>query len=114
MAKHLLVVEDDDDFREELAQVLAADGFEVRSASNGAEAINLLEHGSRPRLLIVDLLMPGIVGQELLDYIESHDDLRSIPVAIISGAPNLAPRGYRVFSKPLDVDALRTFVRSAS
>jgi CheY-like chemotaxis protein len=114
MTPHVLVVEDDHDFRAELEQLLEADGFEVRSASNGAEAIDLLESGSKPRMLILDLLMPGIVGQELLDYLQSRDDLRKIPVVIISGAPDLAPTGYPVFKKPLDVNALRAYVLSAS
>ena len=113
MAQHLLVVEDDLDFRDELEQQLAGDGVEIHLAANGADAINHLEHGPRPHVLIVDLLMPGIVGHEVLDYLESHDELRTIPVAIISGAPELAPTGYQVFPKPLDIDALRAFVRSA-
>jgi hypothetical protein len=46
-----------------------------------------------------------------LDYLKSDDRLAIIPVAIVSGSPELAPKGYRVFRKPLDLRPLIEFVR---
>jgi CheY-like chemotaxis protein len=107
----VLIVEDDPDVQAALEQLLAREGFAVTLANNGAEAIELLDREAPPCVVLADLLMPGIVGHELLDYMRDDEALRSIPIAIISGSPQLAPEGYRVFSKPLDTHALLEFVR---
>ena len=110
----LLVVEDDPEFRAALEDMLAGSGYDVAVAANGAEAIALLESGERPRALLVDLLMPGVVGQELLEYLRDHAELATIPVAIVSASPQLAPGGYTVFGKPLEPGPLLDFVRQVS
>lgn len=107
----LLVVEDDPEFRAALEDMLAGDGYDVVLASHGAEAIALFEAGARPDAVLVDLLMPGVVGQELLEYLRAHEELRAIPVAIVSASPQLAPSGYLVFPKPLAPGPLLDFVR---
>jgi len=88
----VLVVEDDDDLRVALCRLLAANGYDVGLAANGVEAIEAVEHQA-PCAVVLDLLMPGIVGQELLEHMRSDPDLAAIPVAIISGSPELAPPG---------------------
>lgn len=108
----VLIVEDDPDIREALADLMCSEGYQVELASDGAEAITLLERGGLPCAVLVDLLMPGIVGQELLEYLRDDARLASVPVAIVSASPELAPDGYRVFRKPLDLDALLRFVRT--
>lgn len=111
-SNRVLIVEDDPDIRAALGDMFTADGFEVEVAHNGAEAIELLEAATRkPCAVLVDLLMPGIVGQELLEYLRGEDRLAAIPVAIVSASPELAPEGYRVFKKPLDLHPLLDFVR---
>ena len=109
---HLLIVEDDFEVRSMLAEMLTSEGYEIDMASNGAEAITLFERGARPCAVLVDLLMPGIVGQELLEYLRADDQLAEIPVAIVSASPQLAPRGYKVFSKPLQLGPLLDFLRN--
>lgn len=108
---HVLIVEDDVELRASIADLLKADGYEIDLATNGAEAISHLETAMRPCAVVVDLLMPGIVGQELLEYLRDDVALASIPVAIFSASPHLAPKGYRVFRKPLDMLPLLAFVR---
>ena len=110
----VLVVEDDPEFRAALEDMLAGSGYDVVVANNGADAIAMLEAGERPNAVLVDLLMPGVVGQELLEYMRSSDDLRTIPVAIVSASPQLAPHGYQVFRKPLEPGPLLDFVRDLS
>jgi CheY-like chemotaxis protein len=108
----VLIVEDDFEIRSGLRELFSRKGFEVAVAANGAEAIELLQNGTRPCAAVIDLLMPGIVGQELLEYLRADAELVSIPVAIISGSPALAPEGYAVFPKPFDSRALVEFIRS--
>jgi len=108
----VLIVEDDVEVRAALSQLFASNRYEVGLASNGAEAIELLEQNLEPCAVVIDLLMPGIVGHEVLDYMRDDQRLAAIPVAIISGSPELAPPGYQVFPKPIDGGALVRFVGS--
>ncbi len=94
-----------------LCDLLIHEGYEVDLVENGADAIHRLEASDPPCVVLVDLLMPGIVGQELLEYLRADTRLAAIPVAIVSGSPQLAPAGYTVFRKPLDLRPLLDFVR---
>jgi CheY-like chemotaxis protein len=107
----ILIVEDDDELRAVLGYFFREEGFDVALATNGVEAIEWFESNSACAV-VLDLLMPGIIGQELLEHMRSEDKLAAIPVAIVSGSPELAPEGYRVFSKPVDLPALREFART--
>jgi CheY-like chemotaxis protein len=107
----ILVVEDDREIGALLCELLRREGYEVDLAENGAEAIEYLDSVEPPCTVLVDLLMPGIVGHELLEYLRADVRFASIPVAIVSGSPHLAPQGYRVFRKPLDLHPLLDFVR---
>ena len=106
-----MIVDDDADMQGLLGELLENEGYEVDIASNGAEAINLLDNADRPCAVLVDLLMPGLVGQELIEYLRSDDKLATIPLAIVSGSPQLAPEGYRVFPKPVEPHALLEFLK---
>jgi CheY-like chemotaxis protein len=107
----LLIVEDDEDLRAALDRMFTENGYRVELAANGVEALEWLEHHA-PCAVVLDLLMPGIIGQELLEHMRSDTALASIPIAIISGSPQLAPEGYAVFEKPVDSAMLLEFVRS--
>ncbi len=107
----ILIVEDDLAVQAALEALFSREGYDVVLANNGAEAIDLLEHGLQPCCVLVDLLMPGIVGQELLHYLQEPEHA-TIPVAIVTGSPHLAPSGYPIFTKPLDRQAVLDFVTS--
>src|SRR5260221_8045980 len=77
---HVLIVDDDEDIRLTLAQVFANAGYATKSANNGAEAIELFEDGDHPRMVLVDLRMPGIIGHSVLEYMRSEPGLAQIPV----------------------------------
>jgi CheY-like chemotaxis protein len=109
----VLVVDDDPDIRSLLSGLLSKAGYHVEMACSGAEAILMLEQMPTPAALLVDLLMPGIVGQELLEYVRATPRLATIPVAIVSGSPELAPSGYRLFKKPVAFRELLAFVRQS-
>jgi CheY-like chemotaxis protein len=106
----ILIVDDDTDIQEAMAEIVATEGYQVEVAADGAEAIEILERRGPPASVIVDLLMPGIVGHELLEYLESEQALRDVPVAIVSASPHLAPEGYRVFAKPFSARTLVRFI----
>jgi CheY-like chemotaxis protein len=110
----VLVVDDDRDVQDLLSDLFRRAGYDVEVAGNGADAIDTLEHSAPPAAILVDLLMPGVVGQELLEYVQSSDHLADVAVAIVSGSPHLAPSGFRVFGKPIEFGTLLEFVRGAT
>jgi CheY-like chemotaxis protein len=109
---HVLIVDDDADVQDLLAELLSRNGYTVDIATNGAEAINVLSSGAPPCAVLVDLMMPGIVGQELLEYIRSDEKLAEVEIAIISGSPELAPEGYATFAKPVSSGTVLDFLRN--
>jgi CheY-like chemotaxis protein len=110
----VLVVEDDPDIQTTLSDLFVREGYEVAVVPNGAEAIMFLDEHDRPDVVLVDLLMPGVIGNELLEYLSTDAELASIPIAIVSGSPQLAPDGYTVFKKPIDIGPLLAFVRESA
>ena len=105
----VLIVEDDLAVQESLKELFAREGYEVVIANNGGEAIDMLEHDLRPCCVLLDLLMPGIVGHEVLSYL-GEPPYHDIPVGIMTGSPHLAPTNYPVFTKPLAMQELLDFV----
>lgn len=109
----LLVVDDDPDIRMLLCDLFQREGFLVHVATDGAAAISFLEQHDPPSAILMDLLMPGILGTSVLAYLGSKSRFDGVPVAIVSSSPNLAPDGYPLFTKPLKFAPLLKFVRTA-
>jgi CheY-like chemotaxis protein len=106
-ARRVLIVEDDEDVRESVAEVLRDDGYDVTSARNGAEAITLLTDGPPPCVVLLDLMMPVMTGWELVDRIRGKQSLSNLPVVVTSAAAERPPPGVdRVLPKPIDLDAM--------
>lgn len=82
--RRILLVEDDRDARALLFQLFTRAGYSVLTADDGQQAIDLLMRGIRPRLMIVDLLLPNVSGTEFLHYIQTDTDLREIPRIVVT------------------------------
>lgn len=82
-AQSILVVDDDLALRSTTAMMLESEGFHVRSASNGLEALQELERSARIDAILLDLLMPVMDGRETFRQLRHF--WGSIPVIIISG-----------------------------
>ena len=103
--QRVLIVEDDQDLREALEVIVTSDGYAVRSAHEGREALGILASGYKPAVILVDLLMPVMDGWQLCEELSLDPDLGSIPVILMSasGGPMLPPRPkslVRLFRKP--------------
>lgn len=83
LAGPILVVEDDDDSRDALCQLLRGQGYDVLCAADGDEALRWLQR-ARPRLIITDLSMPVMNGWQLLQQVRSHPSWIDIPVIVLS------------------------------
>ncbi len=108
--KLILLVDDDSEWTDLLGMFLRAEGFQVSVAVNGQEALDLMAR-VRPSLALVDLNMPIMDGQELLQRLAIDPAFAKVPIALITSVSK-PPAGYVVFRKPIsDLDALLTFVR---
>jgi two-component system chemotaxis response regulator CheY len=85
----ILVVDDDDDIREALSDVLCFEGFAVEVSRNGLEAIELLRTPSPlPSLILLDLMMPVLDGRAFL-WLKARDaTLKNIPVVVLTAGGN--------------------------
>jgi len=79
----ILIVEDSPTQAEKLAYILERQGYGVRTARNGKEALDILR-GWRPGLIISDIMMPEMDGFSLCKAIKKEDDLREIPVILLT------------------------------
>ncbi len=110
----ILVVEDHDDSRQLLVDVLQASGYQTREARHGREALAVLAEHPDVGMVLLDLNMPVMSGWEVLKEIEVNPQWCQLPVALVTAmAGRDLPAGYTVVAKPLDFDALLRTVRAA-
>jgi CheY-like chemotaxis protein len=109
----ILVVEDDVAIREGLSTLLRTNGFQVRTAIDGQEALDLLLNGLRPNLLLIDLALPKVSGWDLLRYMHEDLELRGIPAIIVTAETkeHSAAIADEVFIKPVDAVRLLDSVK---
>jgi CheY-like chemotaxis protein len=104
-----LVVDDDADGRDSLADLLESNGYTVAKAPHGAAAIDELQAGFDPDLVITDLMMPVMSGWELHDALKGRLAWRGIPIIVLCGM-SAGERGQLqvedVFVKPADFPVL--------
>jgi len=80
----VLIVEDDTDIREALESYLEMNGYEVRLASHGREALEQLQRQPQPSLVLLDMSMPVMDGHRVLTARKASQALHAVPVVIIS------------------------------
>lgn len=112
MANHpLLLVEDDDDLRLTVAEVLRDHGVEVVEASNGVEALAWMHEHEKPVAIVLDLMMPKMDGMQFRAAQLADPDLRDIPVVFMTASTVKqhvldAAGAAAVLRKPVTIDEL--------
>ena len=109
-AETILICEDDSNLRT-LVRLALGNGYRYVEAEDGPTALGELERG-RPGLIVLDLMLPGKSGLELLDEIRKTDGGDTIPVIVISAwahsdEESLTAGADRFVAKPFDPDELR-------
>ncbi len=82
--RRILIVEDDPDMRLTLSSYVGGLGVEIRSAESGSEALEIIQT-SMPDLILLDLMMPGMNGQEFLGILRRNRRYDAIPVLVVTG-----------------------------
>ena len=115
MSKKVLVVDDEEDIRMSVGQILEVCGYEVMKAENGSECLKKLEQGL-PDLVILDIMMPGMSGWDVAARIKENEKWCTVPIVFLTakgdemsmGMGGLACEDYIV--KPFDVVKLKECV----
>jgi predicted PurR-regulated permease PerM/CheY-like chemotaxis protein len=108
----ILIVEDDDDIRAMLKDILETEGYESLMAANGKEGLAVLETNADVGLILLDLGMPIMNGREFLDRVKATPRFSEIPVVFLSGsATEINSVGaVRVLKKPSEIDLVLDIV----
>lgn len=81
----ILVVEDDPALREFYRRILINAGYGVVAVEDGMDALRVVEHGTVPQAIVLDLALPRLGGRDVLQELQSHAQTRNIPIIVVSG-----------------------------
>lgn len=111
MAKFILVVEDDPDLAQLVAEVLESAGYRTAVAGNGSEALGHLQTSTQPDLILLDMMMPVMDGWKFREEQQKLPAFASIPVLAVTAdgdargkAAAIQAAGY--VTKPITIDSL--------
>lgn len=112
----VLVVDDDDDIRELMTLVLQSRGYDVSAASDGHRALDALRRDAPPDLVLLDLRMPHMAGDELVSVVREDPSLAETPIVVVSGDSTARHRAAALpvqdcLIKPVDLSQLLSTVR---
>jgi len=117
MTPTVLIVDDDPGCVEALRDTLQDVGYQVSTARSAMEALRFLESELRPSVIILDLLMPGMTGEEFLERRQADPRLAEIPVIVVSATPlqsHTADGRTPVLRKPVDAAELLDIIASVT
>lgn len=108
----ILIVEDDEDIRNAMIDVLESEGYKTASAVNGKDALEKLSKIDKPCLVLLDMMMPIMNGREFLDQVMKDAKLAPIPVMIVSAIADKSNTDGAVgfIKKPIDIDLVLDIV----
>lgn len=113
--KKLLIVEDDEAIRQMMQDVLEIEGYEILSASDGQQGLEMLRaHAETPCLIILDMMMPKVNGWQFLDEQRANPKYAGIPVIVCSAyresAKTVKPHAF--VEKPVQLPVLTKAVKA--
>ena len=113
--KDILIIDDDSDIRDAITQILEYEGYSVKTASNGKEGIDTVLN-SKPGLILLDLMMPVMNGLQFKTELDTHEQLKDIPVVILSADGNIAQKtqDFKIsgfLRKPIQLETLLNTVK---
>ena len=108
--ERILVIDDDDDIRAVMEEVLAAAGYQVDVARDGAEGLAKLSGGAPP-LILLDMMMPNMDGETFLKTLRGTPLMQDAPVVVVSGSAGVRQRASALdvagcLEKPFELDDL--------
>jgi CheY-like chemotaxis protein len=113
--KAILVVDDEPAILDMIAELLGYEGYEVVTTSQGSAALARAK-ANPPALILLDLMMPGMSGWQVIDALKASPQTRTIPVVVLSARRDLPATAKELgiesfLAKPFDIDELIGIVR---
>jgi CheY-like chemotaxis protein len=84
--RHVLIIDDEPDIRDTLAEIVKLEGYSVATARNGLDGLESAR-ARRPSVIVLDLMMPVMNGWEFRDAQLAEPELAHVPVIVMSAAP---------------------------
>lgn len=111
--QYVLVVEDDESIRDVFRLALEMEGYHVRTAGNGEEALNVLQSQPNPCLILLDLMMPVMNGWDFADIVKKTPSLASIPIVVVTAFSEMSNgiKALEFIKKPVELKKLLATVR---
>jgi len=109
--RQVLVVDDDPGIQETLRDLLEEEGYEVVVAGNGRQALDRLDQGLHPDIILLDLMMPVMNGWQFREHLRQRGEALRPPIVVISADHTLAAQAAQLqaegyLAKPFDLMAL--------
>lgn len=107
--KNVLIIDDDEAVRETIGEILESRGYHPLFASDGAEAISMMERQSEPPcLILLDMMMPGMNGWQFLDFQRADPKFANVPVIVCSAYSETAKSvsNATILAKPIELTSL--------
>jgi DNA-binding response OmpR family regulator len=108
--KRIFIVDDEQDILEFLQVILEEEGYSVVTSDKG-EFLEQLHNGVLPHLILLDVLLSGKDGREIVKYLKSQEETKSIPVIMFSAHPSAEKTSRQAgaddfLAKPFNIDDL--------
>ena len=118
MSRSVLIVEDDEGIRLSLQELLSGEGYVVRTARHGGEALESLGRDGAPSIILLDLMMPHVDGMTFRERQRAAGLHVDVPVVVMSAHANMATQRERLgallyLEKPIEIDTLLGAVSTA-
>ena len=110
----LLLVEDEEDSRETLRELLELRGYRVIAVPNGKEALAQLDQIGTRCIVLLDLIMPIMNGWQVVEQLRADGRLPRLPVLITTSAAHNAPPDLPVIAKPVELSKLIRMIEAHS
>jgi CheY-like chemotaxis protein len=108
---YILVVDDDADIRDAIAEVLQEEGYESVAVGDGVSALQYLDNHSQPCMILLDWNMAPMNGREFMEAMRDQEQLASVPVVLVTADGRAEDKARQIraaasLKKPLDIEAL--------
>lgn len=110
MKKTIMIIEDESDIRSSLKEILELVGYDVLTAENGLDALNVLKESVKPNLILLDMKMPVMNGWDFAEQFHKTYN-NSSPIVVVTAAADSEQRAKDInatgwVSKPFELDVL--------